>query len=107
MRARAYCTHPSIRDHWALRYMSRCPDQVVSLKRDPQCLSTQARLGESTLSSPRIEPGPVVWKRDTLPLARWAFRPVYQPIIIYEGESENKFPLSTGVRVEYESQSIK
>ncbi|GFU09202.1 retrovirus-related Pol polyprotein from transposon 297 [Trichonephila clavipes] len=27
MRARAYCTHPSIRDHWELRCMSRCPDQ--------------------------------------------------------------------------------
>ncbi|GFT23391.1 transposase [Trichonephila clavipes] len=44
MRARAYCAHPSIRDHWALRCMSRCPDQVVSLKRDPQCLSPQASL---------------------------------------------------------------
>ncbi|GFT16469.1 hypothetical protein TNCV_281101 [Trichonephila clavipes] len=32
MRARAYCAHPSIRDHWVLRCMSRCPDQVVSLK---------------------------------------------------------------------------
>ncbi|GFT07661.1 putative endonuclease-reverse transcriptase [Trichonephila clavipes] len=31
MRARAYCAHPSIRDHWELRYMSRSPDQVVSL----------------------------------------------------------------------------
>ncbi|GFX04308.1 uncharacterized protein TNCV_3974561 [Trichonephila clavipes] len=41
---RAYCAHPSIRDHWALRYMSRCPDQVASLKRDPQCLSPQASL---------------------------------------------------------------
>ncbi|GFX95542.1 hypothetical protein TNCV_4825571 [Trichonephila clavipes] len=41
MRARAYCAHPSIRDHWALRCMSRCLDQVVSLKRDPQCLSPQ------------------------------------------------------------------
>ncbi|GFV68263.1 dorsal-ventral patterning protein tolloid [Trichonephila clavipes] len=29
MRARAYCAHPSIPDHWALRSMSRCPDQVV------------------------------------------------------------------------------
>ncbi|GFY31433.1 hypothetical protein TNCV_4989921 [Trichonephila clavipes] len=35
MRSRAYCAHPSK----ALRYMSRCPDQVVSLKRDTQCLS--------------------------------------------------------------------
>ncbi|GFX63522.1 putative transposable element [Trichonephila clavipes] len=33
MRARAYCVHPSLRDHWILRCMSRCPDQVVSLKR--------------------------------------------------------------------------
>ncbi|GFU67671.1 hypothetical protein TNCV_1644201 [Trichonephila clavipes] len=32
LRARAYCAHPSLRDHWALRCMSRCPDQVVSLK---------------------------------------------------------------------------
>ncbi|GFX20509.1 piggyBac transposable element-derived protein 4 [Trichonephila clavipes] len=45
MRARADCNPPSIRDHWALRCMSRCLDQVVSLKRDPQCLSPQARLG--------------------------------------------------------------
>ncbi|GFV62216.1 uncharacterized protein TNCV_2034941 [Trichonephila clavipes] len=28
MRARAYCAHPSIRDHWALRCLSRCLDQV-------------------------------------------------------------------------------
>ncbi|GFT44808.1 hypothetical protein TNCV_3688511 [Trichonephila clavipes] len=32
MRIRASCAHPSILDHWALRYMSRCPDRVVSLK---------------------------------------------------------------------------
>ncbi|GFW42039.1 hypothetical protein TNCV_1904971 [Trichonephila clavipes] len=44
MRARANCTHPSIRDHWELRCMSRCPDHMVSLKRDPQCLSHQASL---------------------------------------------------------------
>ncbi|GFU09130.1 hypothetical protein TNCV_1319681 [Trichonephila clavipes] len=44
MRTRAYCAHPSIRDHWVLRCMSRCPDQLVSLKRDPQCLSPQASL---------------------------------------------------------------
>ncbi|GFW36645.1 hypothetical protein TNCV_1956451 [Trichonephila clavipes] len=36
--------HPSIRDHWALKSMSRCPNQVVSLKRDPKRLSHQARL---------------------------------------------------------------
>ncbi|GFX25945.1 hypothetical protein TNCV_2303271 [Trichonephila clavipes] len=41
MRARALCAHPSIPDHWALRCMNRCPDPVVSLKRDPQCLSPQ------------------------------------------------------------------
>ncbi|GFW28288.1 hypothetical protein TNCV_4639551 [Trichonephila clavipes] len=45
MRVRAYCAHPSIRDHWALKCMSRCLDQVVSLKRDPQCLSPQTSLG--------------------------------------------------------------
>ncbi|GFW61367.1 uncharacterized protein TNCV_4136851 [Trichonephila clavipes] len=39
MRVRAYSAHPSIRDQWALRSMSRCPDQMVSLKRDSQCLS--------------------------------------------------------------------
>ncbi|GFT85097.1 hypothetical protein TNCV_791301 [Trichonephila clavipes] len=44
MRARAYCAHPSIRDLWALRCMSRCPVQVDSLKRDSQCLSPQASL---------------------------------------------------------------
>ncbi|GFW57768.1 hypothetical protein TNCV_2926871 [Trichonephila clavipes] len=42
MRASAYCAHLSIRDHWALRCMSRCPDQVVSLKRDHQCSRPQA-----------------------------------------------------------------
>ncbi|GFT74979.1 helitron_like_N domain-containing protein [Trichonephila clavipes] len=30
MRARAYCDHPSIRDHLALRCMSRCPDLIES-----------------------------------------------------------------------------
>ncbi|GFW55933.1 uncharacterized protein TNCV_4390741 [Trichonephila clavipes] len=44
MRANGYCAHQSIRDYWALRSLSRCPDQVVSLKRDPQCLSPQASL---------------------------------------------------------------
>ncbi|GFV81331.1 integrase catalytic domain-containing protein [Trichonephila clavipes] len=44
MRARTYYAHPSIRDHWVLRCMSRCPDQVVSLKRDPQCLSPRTSL---------------------------------------------------------------
>ncbi|GFV96951.1 hypothetical protein TNCV_4351641 [Trichonephila clavipes] len=40
MRARVYCAHPSIRDH---RVLSRCPDQVVSLKRSSQCLNPQAK----------------------------------------------------------------
>ncbi|GFT02686.1 hypothetical protein TNCV_829541 [Trichonephila clavipes] len=44
MRARVYCAHLSIRDHWALRCMSRCTDQVVRLKRDAQGLSPQASL---------------------------------------------------------------
>ncbi|GFS48098.1 hypothetical protein TNCV_3600051 [Trichonephila clavipes] len=42
MRARAYSAHPNVRDHWALSCMNRCPDQMVSLKRDSQCLSPQA-----------------------------------------------------------------
>ncbi|GFS57202.1 uncharacterized protein TNCV_491191 [Trichonephila clavipes] len=44
MRAGAYYAHPSICDHWTLRYMSRCLDQVVSLTRDPQCLSPQVSM---------------------------------------------------------------
>ncbi|GFV69290.1 hypothetical protein TNCV_1937701 [Trichonephila clavipes] len=31
-----------MRDHWALRCMSRCPDQMGCLKRGHQCLSPQA-----------------------------------------------------------------
>ncbi|GFV18068.1 hypothetical protein TNCV_168721 [Trichonephila clavipes] len=45
IRARDDCAHLSICDHWALRCMSRCLDQVVSLKRNPQCFSPQASLG--------------------------------------------------------------
>ncbi|GFV22915.1 hypothetical protein TNCV_2623681, partial [Trichonephila clavipes] len=41
MKARAYCAHPSTRDHWALRYMSRYPDQVVSL----QVFKSPSKLG--------------------------------------------------------------
>ncbi|GFW77366.1 hypothetical protein TNCV_2497601 [Trichonephila clavipes] len=44
MRARNYYVHPNIRDHWALRCMNRCPDLVVCLKRDLQCLRPQASL---------------------------------------------------------------
>ncbi|GFU61832.1 uncharacterized protein TNCV_4564771 [Trichonephila clavipes] len=44
MRARVYWAHSSIRDHWALRCMSRCSDQVVRLTRDPQCLNLQESL---------------------------------------------------------------
>ncbi|GFT07558.1 hypothetical protein TNCV_4045251 [Trichonephila clavipes] len=36
--------HPNIRDHWALRCMNRCPDLVVCLKRDLQCLRPEASL---------------------------------------------------------------
>ncbi|GFX13235.1 hypothetical protein TNCV_2989991 [Trichonephila clavipes] len=35
MRARVYRAHPNIRDYWALKCMSRCPDQVVSLNSLP------------------------------------------------------------------------
>ncbi|GFV96256.1 hypothetical protein TNCV_2812331 [Trichonephila clavipes] len=44
MRPRNYYAHPNIRDHWALRCMNRCPDLVVCLKRDLQCLRPQASL---------------------------------------------------------------
>ncbi|GFX99450.1 hypothetical protein TNCV_1080941 [Trichonephila clavipes] len=68
MRDRSYYAHPNIRDHWALRCMNRCPDLVVCLKRDLQCLRPQASLvliyrpnvagmkAESTLPCPLIEP---------------------------------------------------
>ncbi|GFT47550.1 hypothetical protein TNCV_3750661 [Trichonephila clavipes] len=62
MRARAYCAHPSIRDNWALRCKSRCLDQVVNLKREPQCLSPQASL--VLIYRPTACPpvGVVVWR---------------------------------------------
>ncbi|GFU59436.1 hypothetical protein TNCV_2299831 [Trichonephila clavipes] len=44
MRARNYYAHPNIRDHWVLRCMNRCPDLVVCLKRDLQCLRPQVNL---------------------------------------------------------------
>ncbi|GFW36525.1 hypothetical protein TNCV_1955251 [Trichonephila clavipes] len=44
MRVKAYCAHLSVRDHWTLRGMSTCSDQVVSLKRNHHCLSPQANL---------------------------------------------------------------
>ncbi|GFT31320.1 uncharacterized protein TNCV_607671 [Trichonephila clavipes] len=44
MKARNYCAHPNILDHWKLRCMNRCPDLVVCLKRDLQCLRPQASL---------------------------------------------------------------
>ncbi|GFU15643.1 uncharacterized protein TNCV_1294861 [Trichonephila clavipes] len=44
MRARNYCAHHNIRDHWTLRCMNRCPDLVVCLKRDLQCLRPEASL---------------------------------------------------------------
>ncbi|GFV46855.1 transposable element Tcb1 transposase [Trichonephila clavipes] len=83
MRASAKCAHPTTRDHWAMRCISRCPDQVVSLKPDPQCLSssnlgthlsTHCSKDESTLLYPGIEPGPVVRKCGTLPLDQWTFK---------------------------------
>ncbi|GFW18798.1 hypothetical protein TNCV_5132511 [Trichonephila clavipes] len=45
IRDKAYCAHPSIRDHWVLRSTSKYLDQVVSLKRDPQYSSPQASFG--------------------------------------------------------------
>ncbi|GFV45068.1 hypothetical protein TNCV_908151 [Trichonephila clavipes] len=49
MRARAYCAHPSI-PHWALRCMSRCPDQMVSLKRGPSPQTSLVLIYRSTAS---------------------------------------------------------
>ncbi|GFW98995.1 hypothetical protein TNCV_1782141 [Trichonephila clavipes] len=69
MRTRAYCAHPSVHDRWALRCMSRCPDQVLSLKRDIQSpsklgthLSTHCSRNE-WLSQPCIprEYSPDLW----------------------------------------------
>ncbi|GFV74167.1 RNase H domain-containing protein [Trichonephila clavipes] len=44
MTARNYCAHHNTRDHWTLRCMNRCPDLVVCLKRDLQCLRPEASL---------------------------------------------------------------
>ncbi|GFW86151.1 hypothetical protein TNCV_1969591 [Trichonephila clavipes] len=44
MRARNYCAHHNTRDHWTLRCMNRCPDLVVCLKRDLQCLRPEVSL---------------------------------------------------------------
>ncbi|GFW62116.1 hypothetical protein TNCV_1685471 [Trichonephila clavipes] len=82
MRVRDYSAHPSIRDHWALRCMSRFPDQVVSLKRDSPVFKFQASFaliyrshavgmkGRVNLSTRGIELGPVVWKEKTDPRSR-------------------------------------
>ncbi|GFT32154.1 hypothetical protein TNCV_428021 [Trichonephila clavipes] len=44
MRARNYYAHHNTRDHWTLRCKNRCPDLVVCLKRDLQCLRPEASL---------------------------------------------------------------
>ncbi|GFW55560.1 hypothetical protein TNCV_119441 [Trichonephila clavipes] len=44
MRARNYCACHNTRDHWTLRCMNRCPNLVVCLKRDLQCLRPEASL---------------------------------------------------------------
>ncbi|GFW78552.1 hypothetical protein TNCV_2243521 [Trichonephila clavipes] len=44
MKARSYCAHPRLRDHWGQRCMSRCPDQVVSLKRNQLDDFTRGRM---------------------------------------------------------------
>ncbi|GFX03073.1 hypothetical protein TNCV_4288561 [Trichonephila clavipes] len=45
MRAKTYSAHRNILDHWTLRCMRRCPDQVVSLKRDPPVFKSPSKLG--------------------------------------------------------------
>ncbi|GFS95023.1 hypothetical protein TNCV_4413501 [Trichonephila clavipes] len=44
VKARNYCAHHNTRDHWTLRRMNRCPDLVVCLKRDLQCLRPETSL---------------------------------------------------------------
>ncbi|GFT56497.1 hypothetical protein TNCV_416501 [Trichonephila clavipes] len=44
MMAKNYYAHLNIRDNWALRCMNTCPDLVVCLKSDLQCLRPQASL---------------------------------------------------------------
>ncbi|GFX92336.1 hypothetical protein TNCV_1112631 [Trichonephila clavipes] len=44
MSVRNYYAQPNISDHWALRSLNRCPDLVVCLKKDLQCLRPQASL---------------------------------------------------------------
>ncbi|GFW66122.1 uncharacterized protein TNCV_1710211 [Trichonephila clavipes] len=43
-RTRAYCAHPSIRDHWVLRCMGRCPDQVGQFEARPPVLNFPGKL---------------------------------------------------------------
>ncbi|GFV86933.1 hypothetical protein TNCV_2198851 [Trichonephila clavipes] len=45
MRTTAYCAHFTVSDHWTLKDMSRCSDQVVSLKRNTQCFKSPRKLG--------------------------------------------------------------
>ncbi|GFX02535.1 hypothetical protein TNCV_727891 [Trichonephila clavipes] len=84
MRARIYCAHPSIRDHSDICSRKQMSQSGGHSEAGPQCLSPQESLvliyrhnvvgmkAESTLPSLGIETGPVVWKRNTLPLDHWA-----------------------------------
>ncbi|GFX63981.1 hypothetical protein TNCV_41571 [Trichonephila clavipes] len=85
MRAGSYCAHPSIRDHWGAEEHGQMfrsggqsearPPVFKSPSKLRTHLSTHFSRDEkvkSTLPSPGIEPGPVVCKRDTLPLDHWA-----------------------------------
>ncbi|GFX64928.1 hypothetical protein TNCV_450661 [Trichonephila clavipes] len=76
------CAHHNTRVHWTLRCMNRCPDLVVCLKRDLQCLRPEASLvliyrpnvagmkGRVDLAQPvnRTPDLCVVWKHYTLSL---------------------------------------
>ncbi|GFW73798.1 hypothetical protein TNCV_1542521 [Trichonephila clavipes] len=83
LRARAYCVHSSIRYHEVHEQMSRSDGQS---KVRPQVLKSPRKLDthlsnhcsrdekwSRPLPSPGIEPGPVVWNRDTLTLDHRAF----------------------------------
>ncbi|GFX14786.1 hypothetical protein TNCV_1485291 [Trichonephila clavipes] len=44
MRARAYCAHPSILDHWALRCISRCQQSGGQSEARPKVLKFPSKL---------------------------------------------------------------
>ncbi|GFU49016.1 hypothetical protein TNCV_2333101 [Trichonephila clavipes] len=76
--ARAYCVHPTIRDHWALRFMSVYLSSGQSEVRSSEFKSPSklsAHLSTHCSRDVRLSrscPAPTLWKHDTLPLHHWA-----------------------------------